>query len=69
MKQKPIPYRFILKTMLGCFQVSAIFLKRHINIASLNTSMSEIEDIFALSLLRSSQKTSNENCEANRKAN
>ena len=27
-------------------RVSAIFLKRHINIDSLNTSMSEIEDIF-----------------------
>ena len=27
-------------------RVSAIFLKRHINIDSLNTSLSEIEDIF-----------------------
>ena len=47
MEQKTYTISIYSENNVGLLsRVSAIFLKRHINIDSLNTSMSEIEDIF-----------------------
>ena len=47
MEQKNYTISIYAENNVGLLsRVSAIFLKRHINIDSLNTSMSEIENIF-----------------------
>ena len=47
MEQKTYTISIYSENNVGLLsRVSSIFLKRHINIDSLNTSMSEIEDIF-----------------------
>ena len=49
MKQKTYTISIYSENNVGLLsRVSAIFLKRHINIDSLNTSMSEIEDMPSL---------------------